>query len=147
MRPRLYSILVVAAIISVVVLAAIQAWFVFVTIPQDIRNAQPVIIDQALLISDGPYDGCFASLNAPVPLVIHQGDSFGFSWFVEAPSNLSPSCTIQSIDGVFGPVTVTWTDLPVTILPHQGSSVSVEFAPLNHPYWGGVTLKVIETNP
>lgn len=147
MRPRLTSVPVVVAIVSVIVLAAVQTWFVFVVIPQQIRNAQPVIIDQALLLSDGPYVGCFDSLSEPGAIVVHQGQDIVLSWFATASSNVTPSCTIQSINGYLGPGTVIGSDLPVTLLTHQGGQIWVELAPLNYPYWGGVAIKVIETNP
>ena len=69
------------------------------------------------------------------------------SWTIQAPANASPSCTVQSIDAILGPARVTGSDLPAAILAGEIGYVQVEFAPLNYPYWGGVTLEVTETNP
>jgi hypothetical protein len=133
-RPGLISALVVAAIVLVVASTLTQAWFVFVVIPQQVRSAEPVIIDQAALVSDGPYVGCFDYLDSPGALVVHQGVSFVLSWTISAPSNASPSCTIRSIDAILGPANVTGSNLPVTVLAGAVGSVQVQFAPLNYPY-------------
>jgi hypothetical protein len=146
-RSRLFSVLVVAALIAVVASTLVQAWVVFVVVPQQIRNSEPVVIDQAVLLSDGPYVGCFDLVSAPGALVIHHGESFVLSWTIAAPANVSPSCTVQSIDANLGPAEVTGSNLPLTILAGEVGYVQVEFAPLNFPYWGGVTVAVTETHP
>jgi hypothetical protein len=141
---RLFSILVLVAIVLVVASLVAQAWFVFEVLPQDIRNAQPIIITAPLLVSDGPYVGCFASVTAPA-LVVHQGESFVVTWSFQAPSNAS--CTIQSIDGDFSPFNITGSNLPLAVGVGQFGYIQVYFAPFNSPYWGGLALKVIESYP
>ncbi|MGC2789897.1 MAG: hypothetical protein WA547_07575 [Thermoplasmata archaeon] len=144
---RFLTGLVIVALVSVVASTASQAWFTYEVLPQQIHDSEPVIIDQAVLVSDGPFVGCFFGLTAPGALVVHQGESFVLSWTITAPTNATPSCTVQSIDANFGPANVTGSNLPVTILAGQVGYVEVQFAPLNYPYWGGETIRVIETNP
>jgi hypothetical protein len=146
-RPRFLTVLVIVALVLVVASTVTQAWFIYEVLPEQIRGPEPIIIDQATLSSDGPYEGCFEFLYAPGALVVHQGESFVLSWTIAAPVNASPSCTVQSIDAVLGPAKVTSSNLPVTILAGQTGYVEVQFAPLNYPYWGGESLRVIETNP
>jgi hypothetical protein len=148
-RSRLFSILAVAALIVIVASTVTQAWFVFVVLPQQIRSSEPVVIDQANLLSNGPYVGCFVLLSGEGG-VAHQGEDFALSWNVVAPSNASPSCTVQSIDWVIGPgngPNVSGSNLPVTVLAGHVGVVQVFFAPLNYPFWGSVTVVVTETNP
>jgi len=144
-RARLVTLLLVVTIAMLAASLATQLWFVYVELPQQIRNSQPVVIDQAGLFDDGPYLGCFDFLTSP-GAVFHQGDSFALSWNVACPSNVS-SATIQSIDGVHGPVQVVGSNLPVTIQPGQTEGVLVSFAPLSAPYWGGITISVAVNSP
>jgi hypothetical protein len=123
-----------------------QAWFVFAVIPQEVRSGEPVIIDQAILASDGRYVGCFEFLSVPGGLGVHQDESFWLSWTVSAPANASPSCTVHSISAVLGPANVIGSNLPVTIYAGGIGAINVAFAPLNYPYWGGETVRVVETN-
>jgi hypothetical protein len=128
-----------------IVSLATQVWIVEVELPLQIHDSQPVVIDQAGLLDDGPYVGCFDFLTSTGG-VFHQGEVFGLSWNVACPTNVS-SATIQSIDGVLGPVQVVGSNLPVTIQPGQTQNVEVTFAPLSEPYWGGVTIMVVVNAP
>jgi len=139
--------LVAFALVLVVASTVSQAWFIYEVLPQQIRDSEPVIIDQAVLVPQGPYEGCFLGLTAPGALVVHQGEGFVLSWTIPAPANATPSCTVQSIDWTAGPANVTGSNLPVTILAGEIGYVQVEFGPLNYPYWGGEAVDVIETNP
>ncbi len=128
-----------------------DAWLVLVVVPQDIRSSQPVVINEAVLLSEGPYVGCFADL-AGVGTVAHQDEAFLLSWYVVAPPNATPSCSLRSIVAVFGPgesvqANVTGSNLPVTIPTGQTRLVQVDFAPIDAPVWGSITVGVTETNP
>ncbi len=149
-RSRLISLLIIVALVAVVASTVTQAWFIFVVVPQQIRNSEPVVIDQATLLSDGPYVGCFDFLSDP-GMVAHQGQGFVLAWNVAAPVNASPSCTVRSIDRVIAPegssIYVSGSNLPVTVLTGQVGVVQVNFAPLSYAFWGSVTVVVTETNP
>jgi hypothetical protein len=145
-RSRLSTALIVVAIALLVASVVTQALLIFVVIPQQIRDSEPVVIDQAALFNEGPYVGCFQFLSYSGG-VFHQGESFSLAWNIVAPTNISGSCTIQSIDEVLGPVHVTGSDLPVTIRAGQTEGVLVSFAPIDEPYWGGITIGVMVTTP
>jgi hypothetical protein len=145
-RSRLFSVLVILALVLVVASTATQAWFVFVVVPQQIRNSEPVVIDPANLLSNGPYVGCFVLLSG-AGAVAHQGQTLEVSWNIVAPANASPSCTVQSVDWALGSLNVVGSNLPVTVPAGQVGIVQVFFAPMNYPFWGSVTVVVTETNP
>lgn len=151
-RPsRLFSIFMVVSLVLVVLSTATQAWVVFVVVPQQIRDSEPVVIDQAYLLSNGPSVGCFSFLSG-TGAVVHQGESFVLSWNVMAPSNALTSCTVRSVDWLVAPtnafaVIANGTNLPVTVLAGQVGVVQIGFAPLNFPFWGSLTVVVTETSP
>ncbi len=144
-RIRLVTLLLVVVTALVVATLATQVWLVEVELPQQIHDSQPVVVNQAALLDDGPYLGCFDFL-ASYGGAFHQGSSFVLSWNVACPTNATTT-TIQSIDGVYGPVQVSGSNLPVTIQPGQTKGVEVSFAPVNEPYWGGVTVSVVVNSP
>lgn len=150
-RPRPIAVLVYVVMAVVVASTATQAWFAFVVVPQQIRNSEPVVINQACLLSDGPFVGCFSFLTG-AGTVAHQGQGFVLSWNIIAPLNVSGTCTVQSIDRVVTSsdaiqVVNASTNLPVTVLPGQMGVIQVGFAPVNFPFWGTGTVVVTETNP
>jgi hypothetical protein len=145
-RSRLFTLLVVVAVALLVASVVTQVVLIFVVIPQQIRSSEPVVIDQAGLLSEGPYEGCFQFLSYSGG-VFHQGEGFSLAWNIVAPANITGSCTIQSIQAVLGPVRVTGSNLPVTIQAGQTEGVLVSFAPINEPYWGGMTIGVEVTTP
>jgi hypothetical protein len=143
---RALTVLLVVAVAILAASVVTQVLVVFVLIPQQIQASEPIVIDESALLNDGPNIVCFTDLSSWGG-VFHQGQPFSLVWNVAAPANLTGSCTIQSIDAVHGPVRVTSSNLPVTIRPGDGGGIQVFFAPLNSPYWGGVSLSVVVTDP
>jgi hypothetical protein len=123
-----------------------QLLLVFVVVPQQIRSAEPVVIDQSDLLSDGPYVGCFSFLSS-YGGIFHQGEPFSLSWTIQVPSTLNGSCTLQRIDRTYGPLLILDSNLPLTILPGAIGVLTFSIAPINQPYWGGVMIGVVVTNP
>jgi hypothetical protein len=63
-RGRLLTVLVVLALAILVASVVTQVLIVFVLVPQQIRASEPVVIEQAALLDDGPI-ACFTLLTDP----------------------------------------------------------------------------------